>query len=310
MTLPEDYLEYPRRRHGMDHDLYPWSSMFARPKIAWPGGAKVALWITVSLEYFPLTPNDGPFRAPGHMVTPYPDYRTYTTRDYGNRVGIFRIFRVLDRLGLKASAPMNTAVAERYPTLAQEVTGRGWEVVAHGIDMNHIHYGGMEEAAERAQIEDAISRLRLRSATGATVRGWLSPARSQSANTPQLLADCGLDYVCDWVNDDLPYAITAPAGELVSMPFAGDLEDRKLLIELGHPEDTYADELLDAFKLFHAEAERFGGRILHLPLTPYVIGQPFRIQALESALGRILEHDGVWSATGAEIIDAWRAQAG
>lgn len=308
MTLPKEYLEYPKRRHGMDHDLYPWSNMFARPKIAWPGDAKVALWITASLEYFPLTPNDGPFRAPGHMVTPYPDYRTYTTRDYGNRVGIFRIFRILDRFGLKASAPMNAAIAERYPALAQEVTGRGWEVIGHGIDMNHIHHGGMEEAGERAQIKDAVERLQ--TATGATVRGWLSPARSQSANTPNLLADCGLGYVCDWVNDDLPYTMTTPAGELISMPFAGDLEDRKLLIELGHPEDTYADELLDAFKLLYAEADRFGGRLLHLPLTPYVVGQPFRIQALESALGRILEHDGVWSATGAEIIDAWRTEAG
>lgn len=308
MTLPKDYLEYPKRRHGMDHDLYPWSNMFARPKIAWPGGAKVALWITAALEYFPLTPGDGPFRAPGHMVTPYPDYRTYTIRDYGNRVGIFRIFRVLDRLGLTASAPMNASVAERYPALVEEVTGRGWEVIAHGIDMNHLHHGGMEEAAERAQIEGAASRLR--AATGATVRGWLSPARAQSAATPRLLADCGLDYVCDWVNDDLPYAMATPAGGLVSMPFAGDLEDRKLLIELGHPEDTYADELLDAFRLLHAEAGRFGGRILHVPLTPYVTGQPFRIQALESALGRILEHDGVWSATGAEIIDAWLAGSG
>jgi len=306
VALPEEYLTYPHRRQGMDHDIYPYSNLFTRRPVEWPGGARLALWITVALEYFPLTPNDGPFRAAGHMATPYPDYRTYTTRDYGNRVGVFRIFRVLDALGLRASAVMNAAVAERYPPLAAELARRGWEVIAHGQDMNAIHYGGLAEDEERAQIAGALDSLTR--TMGARPAGWLSPGRGESENTLRLLAGAGVSYVGDWVNDDMPYRMQTAAGEIVSMPMTSELEDRQLLIALGHREETYVEQVLDAHTLFDREAARHGGRILHLALTPYVIGQPFRIHALKEALSRILDKGGVWPATGAEILSAWTAQ--
>ena len=157
MTLPEDYLRYPHRRHGMDHDRYEWSILFRRKPVSWPGGAKVALWVCPALEWFPLDMQNKPFRPPGGLERPYPDYRYYTHRDYGNRVGIFRIMKVLDKLGIKASATVNSAVAERYPFLLREVTRRGWEVIAHGVDMAHLPYGGLPESAEAAQIAQAVS---------------------------------------------------------------------------------------------------------------------------------------------------------
>mgnify|MGYP006284187101 FL=1 len=144
MSLPEDYLRYPRRRYGMDHDLYAWSTLPERPKITWPGGKTLALWITPVLEFFPLTPNDGPFRAPGHMVTPFPDLRSFTTKDYGNRVGIFRILRVLSDLGLPASLPINAALAQRYPALIAAVQEAGNEIIAHRWYRNHLHHGGLD----------------------------------------------------------------------------------------------------------------------------------------------------------------------
>ena len=121
MTLPEEFLEYPHRGHGMDHDLYPWSNLFARPPVRWPDEALVALWITPVLEYFPIVPNDEPFRAPGHMMIPYPDLRTYSTREYGSRVGAYRLFKALDRFNLKASVVMNAEIALRYPLLVRDV---------------------------------------------------------------------------------------------------------------------------------------------------------------------------------------------
>lgn len=306
MSLPEDYLKYPHRSHGMDHDLYPWSNLFNRPTVHWPGDKSVALWITVALEYFPLTPNDGPFRAPGHMVTPYPDYRTYTTRDYGNRVGVFRIMKVLDALGLKASTPMSAKIAERYPALLKAVQERNWEIISHGVDMNHIHYGGMDEGKEAQQIEDAL--VMLEKLSGSKPAGWFSPARSESENTLKLLAEHGVDYVCDWVNDDMPYDMATDAGSITAMPHTMELDDRQLMVTLGQNEETYQEQILAAFDLLRAEGKSYGGRILHLSLTPYVIGQPFRIWALKQVLETIVASNDVWSATPSEILKVWRGK--
>ena len=107
-SLPADYLEYPLRRHGMDHDRYDWTQLHQRRGVAWPGGARIALWITVALEWFPLDMKGQPFKPPGAMQTAYPDLRHYTLRDYGNRVGIYRVMQALQRHGIRASAAVNT----------------------------------------------------------------------------------------------------------------------------------------------------------------------------------------------------------
>ncbi len=307
MSLPEDYLKYPHRSHGMDHTLYPWSNLMDRKPVKWPDDKSVALWITVALEYFPLTPNDGPFRAPGHMVTPYPDYRTFTTRDYGNRIGVFRIMKVLQKLDLKASAPMSVEAAKRYPALLEAVQKCDWEIIGHGMDMNHIHYGGMDADVEEKQIVDCLDDLE--ALTGRKPQGWLSPARSESENTLALLAKHGVEYVCDWVNDDMPYPMTTEGGPLAAMPHTMELEDRQLMVTLGQNEETYEEQILAAFDLLRQEAKTTGGRILHLSLTPYVIGQPFRIHILKSVLSKLVESGDIWSATGGKILEVWKQQS-
>lgn len=305
MTLPDDYLKYPKRKHGMDHDLYPWSNLFERKPVAWPDKAPVALWITISAEFFPLTPNDGPLRAPGHMATPFPDFRTFTTRDYGNRVGIYRILKVLDSLGLTASVTMNSDLTARAPSLVEEFKARNWEIIAHARNMNDVVTGDTPEADEKAIIEGTLNAFS--DNAGLRPTGWMSPARSESHATPALLAEAGLDYVCDWVNDDMPYKMSTKAGTLYAMPHTYELEDRHTLLNLGQREEVYIEQILAAHDRLSSEAAAHGGRILHLALTPYIIGQPFRIRALTDALSRILEKGAVWNATGADILSAWRA---
>ncbi len=301
MALDDDYLRYPHRQAGMDHSLYPTSNLFERPKIAWPGGKKVALWITVALEFFPLTPNDGPVRAPGAMVTPFPDYRTFTTKDYGNRVGIYRIMRVLEAAGFKATAFMNSALARRYPALLGDVQGAGWEIAAHGVDMNHVHHGALPKEEERAQINACLDEF---AAHNVQPKGWLSPARSESHQTSQLLAEAGVEWFGDWGNDDMPYAFSSG---VTAMPFTDELEDRKCLVTLGQREEVWEEQVLDAYDWLSVEAADHGGRILHIALTPYVIGQPFRIQSLRNVLGHLGEKSDIWCASGTEICEAWCA---
>ncbi len=293
--ISDEYLKYPKRRYGMDHDRYEWSMLPGRKEVAWPGGARIALWVTVSLQWFPLDMKGQPFKPPGAMQTAYPDLRHYTLRDYGNRVGIFRVMQALERHGIRSSAAMNAAVAVRYPALLKEVVSRNWEIIAHGLDMDHLHYEGM--SGEKELIQKTLQHL-------PKVRGWLSPAKSESHKTLDLLAEAGIEYVCDWVNDDMPYKIQ----NLYSMPHPADIDDYQILVNNHHTEDEFRDQLIDQFDVLYEEAGAQGGRILAISLHPFVIGQPYRIGALESALTHVMRHPGVWPATGAEILDAWKAQ--
>jgi allantoinase len=307
VSLPPDYLAYPGRRHGMDHDRYGWSMLPRRGPVRWPGDARIALWIVPALEWFPLDMAGKPFKPPGALVTAYPDLRHYTLRDYGNRVGIFRVMQALELFGLKASVAVNAAVAARYPSLLAACVERGWEVIGHGLDMDHLHHGGLPREAEAALIARSLDILRR--ASGQTVRGWLSPAKSESFATLDLLAEAGIDYVCDWVNDDMPYALRSAPRTLHSLPHPIDIDDHTILVANHHSEDEFTQALCDQFDVLYREAATQGGRVMAMSLHPWVIGQPYRIGALEAALAHITRHKGVWSATGAEILDAFAAQA-
>jgi peptidoglycan/xylan/chitin deacetylase (PgdA/CDA1 family) len=308
MPLPPDHLEYPQRRHGMDHDRYGWSDLSERVPVAWPGRAKVALWVTPILQWFPLNASAKPFRAPGGLTMPYPDLRHYTSRDYGNRVGIFRILDVLDELRCPASVAMNAAVAERYPTLVGEATGRGLEILAHGQDMGTLHHGGLSPEEEGAVVARALGTLR--EASGQAVTGWLSPGRSQSFTTPDILAANGVSYACDWANDDMPYPMRTANGPLWAMPLAQETEDRTVLLDFHHTEDDWLLQLKDRFDTLYREADRFGGRIVSVPLHAWVAGVPYRIGIVREALSYMLGHGAVWAATGADILAAFQSASG
>ncbi len=308
MTLPPDYLQYPRRHHGMDHDWYAWRHHFRVPDFRWPGGAGIALWVSPVLEFFPLNPAGMPFRAPGSMVTPYPDLRHYTTRDYGNRVGIYRILALLDEYGIRASVPVNAAVARRYPALVEDIVARGHEIVAHGLDMDHLHHAGMDPAVEAELIDSCLATLR--GISGQPVTGWLSPAQCQSPATVDLLQERGIEYFCDFINDELPYSFSTRSGTLTAMPYTLELADRQLLVENHHTEAEYVEQIRDQFAWLQSEAARGPGRILCLPLTPYIMGLPFRIRALREVLALLSAGSTVWSASAADIRAAWLAVSG
>jgi len=308
MTLDPSYLVYARRRHGMDHDLYPWSNLFERPAISWPDGKRVLSWIVIDLEWFPITPNDKPFRAPGHMQTAYPDYRHYTSRDYGNRVGIYRLLDALKAVGARASVAANGAIADRYPGLIADIVADGHEIIAHSTDMNGTIATGIGEEAERTLIATSLAALEKIAGTRPT--GWLSIARSQSFDTPRLLAEAGVRYMCDWVNDDLPYRMSTASGPILNLPLNHELSDRQVLNVQQQSIDSYCEQIRDAFGWLEDEAGRHGGRILPLNLTPYIIGLPYRMAAFEGLLGWLAAQPSHGFARGDEIASAVEAQLG
>ncbi len=307
MALDREHLEYPHRSYGMDHDRYDWSMLADRPSVQWPDGGKLALWVNVCLQFFPLDQQGKPFPPPGGMTMPYPDLRHFTLRDYGNRVGIFRVLKALDRYGVKPTFAVQGRLAERNPYLMSLLQERGDEVTAHGWHMDALHYGGQDPAEEEEQVKRTLAVLRDR--TGQAVRGWLSPARNESAITPELLAANGVRYFSDWVNDDMPYPFRTDNGPLWAMPLSNELEDRFILMNNGHSEQSYAEQLCDACDFLLKEAETGGGRILALNIHPWLLGQPHRIGKLEQVLDYVTAQRDVWSAPAGDILDSFASQA-
>ena len=307
MTLDPSYLEYPLRRYGMDHDRYDWSMLAQRAPVAWPGGARVALWVNVAVQFFPLNQSGKPFPPPGGMQTAYPDLRHFTLRDYGNRVGIYRCLEALDRFAITPTFSVDAAIAGRCPALLQRLVSRGDEILASSWHMDSLHHGGLPLDEEQALVERSLQTLR--TATGQAVQGWLSPARSQSRNTPDLLAAQGVRYMGDWLNDDMPYEFRTKQGKLVALPLSLELEDRFIIQDNLHSEWKYAQQVEDACDYLLVEAEQSGhGRLLALSIHPWLLGQPHRIGALQRVLKHLAERTGVWSASASDIVAAWRRQ--
>ena len=304
MSFDPAYTQYPHRHEGYDHDLYDWSNIHTRKSIRWPGDTSVAVSLMVNLEWYPITPEDKPFRAPGHMVTPYPDFRHYTVRDYGNRVAVFRMLNAFAASGVKASFAVNAAVAERYPELIEAVKAGGHEIVGHSTDMNGTIASSMSEEEERKLIGDALSRLEAASCVKPS--GWHSIARSQSFRTLDLLKEHGISWCADWVNDELPYRFS---NGVVALPSSVDLSDKQIVAVQQHSAEGYAQMMRDAFDWLATEAAQQGSaRVLPMQLTPYIMGQPFRIEALEDLLADLAGRAQAWFATGSQIISAWESQ--
>lgn len=303
MTLDPSYLDYPKRRHGYDHDLFNWSALHQRKPVQWPDGKSVAVWVCVSLEWFPITPSDTPFRAPGHMQTAFPDYRHYTARDYGTRIGFYRLLDAFAAAGIKASIATNSAIAERYPSIIADCVAAGHEIIAHSTTMNGTIASGLPIEEERALIATSLDTLERHS--GTRPQGWLSIARSQSWNTPDLLKNAGVRYCCDWVNDELPYRFN---NGLINLPLNHELSDRQMIATQQLSVDRYTQGLEDAFDWLAREAKLSGGRMLPMHVTPYIVGLPYRIDAFEALLARLAARPEAWFATGEKIVSVWEEQ--
>jgi len=306
MALDKDYFDYPHRSYGMDHDRYEWSMLTDRKPVEWPEGKKLALWVNVPLQYFPLNQKGEPFKVPGGMTMPYPDLRHFSLRQYGNRIGIYRFLKAFDKYGIKPTFAMNTRLAETNPYLLNTIKERGDEISCHGYNMDSIHWSGLGKEAENELVKKSVDSLRKLS--GQEIKGWLSPAKNESADTPDLLAANGIEYFSDWVNDDMPYQFRTDNGELTAMPLSTEIEDRFVINGNLHSEDSWVDQVCDAADFLRAEADTQGGRILSLNIHPWLMGQPHRIAKLEKALEYVSSLDSVWMAYSGEIREAWLKQ--
>jgi peptidoglycan/xylan/chitin deacetylase (PgdA/CDA1 family) len=265
--------------------------------------------VVVSLEHMEWSRPPGAYQVPnlagGYGQGPFPDVTAWSHREYGHRVGIFRVLQALDACGVKPTIAMDALTAEHYPFLVRHCRGRGDEIIGHGVSVNRMITSRMSEEEEREYIRASVASLT--QAFGAAPRGWLGPEYGESDRTPRLLAEAGLGYVCDWVNDEQPYPFKVPAGELYALPISLPLDDVNALWDRRMDVDRYGAMIKETFDTLYREGAH-GGRLLTLHVHPWLIGQPFRIGILEDVLRHITRRKRVWTATGGEIVEWYRLQ--
>jgi peptidoglycan/xylan/chitin deacetylase (PgdA/CDA1 family) len=286
-----------------DPNLYDYWPYHDRPKIVWPGGKKLAFWIAPNIEYYEYDPPKNPLRA--GWPKPSPDVVGYSQRDWGNRVGHWRLMELLDKYGLRGSISLSTGLIDHHPEIIEACVARHWEFFSHGIYNTRYSYG-MDEAAERAVIEDSIRSIER--ATGQRIRGYLAPALTHTERTFDLLGEYDFWYTCDLFQDDQPQPIKTRNGRLISMPYSLEVNDVITYGALAMSPWRYADVLMRHFDQLLAEGAE-SGTVMCIPLHAYLVAQSHRIRPFEKALAHIAGHaEDVWFTTAAEIAGYYRAE--
>lgn len=290
-----------------EHDFYTPSRSLAAP-ILWPGGATLAVVFLLSVEHYEIGPPEGVFMPPnlpgGFGRGPYPDFRTYSHREYGNRVGVFRLLDVFEKFGVRGTAAVDAFSAANRSAVLQRLVSREWELAGHGQTVNRVISARMSYDAERAYVDESLAAVER--ACGRRPRGWHGPEYGESPDTPHILADLGISYVVDWPNDDRPYWMQTRSGRLISLPIAADLDDvcahwhRKISM------DRWRQLVIEAVDRLSSEG-REDGHVLVLNLHPWLMGQAFRATYLEEVLAALTRRSDIWMTTGEEVAAYWAA---
>jgi peptidoglycan/xylan/chitin deacetylase (PgdA/CDA1 family) len=235
---------------------------------------------------------------PGKRV---PDVINYAWREYGLRVGLWRIADVLDEAGIKATVALNSQVCDAHPKVIEEMKKRGWEFMGHGTT-NSESLAGLQPDVETKVIKHVLGTIE--KATGRRPRGWLGTGLTQTFNTLDILAAEGVVYCGDWNNDDQPYPMKVKTGKMTAIPYCMEINDIPLFIRKGYTGEQYLRSVMDQFETLYADSAK-QPRVMGIPLHPMITGQPLRIKYLQRALAEMKKHERVWFATGGEIIDAY-----
>jgi peptidoglycan/xylan/chitin deacetylase (PgdA/CDA1 family) len=278
-----------------DHGRFRYSAIVSRPDFAWPGGKRLALHVSLNLEAFAYGEGLGLSYSPG---IPHPNTYNWAWREYGNRVGVWRLLELFHRLGLPISLLVNSEIYDHCPEVVTAFRRRGDEVVGHGRT-NSEHQNDFDEAGEAIlvrEVRDAIARHE-----GAPPQGWLSPGVNPSAVTPDLLQEAGYTYLLDWPLDDQPVWLRTRRGHILSVPYPHEVNDIPMIAIHHGTAPAFADMIVDTFDEMLAQSA--GPSLVYgIALHAFLVGQPYRLRHLRRALEHIARHhDRIWLATTGQI---------
>jgi len=289
----------PMTREIRHHGRYAYSAIPQRADFSWPGGRRLAVYLGFNIEQFDFGAGLGAALGP---KSPEPDVLNYSWRDYGNRVGVWRCLELFEDLKLPVGALINTALYDYCPEVVAAFAKRGDELIGHG-HTNSDRQGELPEAGEKALLESCRDRMARES--GRAPQGWLSPWISESALTPDLLAETGYRYTLNWCHDDQPVPFATRSGKtLWSIPYPQELNDIPMMVARHMDGREFADLIVDNFDEMLGQCER-QPLVMGIALHPYLVGQPYRLRHLRRALAHLLAHgEKVWFTTPGAICDA------
>jgi peptidoglycan/xylan/chitin deacetylase (PgdA/CDA1 family) len=287
----------------MHYDYVPISE---RLPLRWPGGKRLALILTVNLETWDLLKDtDRPYYAGGPPILPdvlpgdTPDFPNYCWREYGQRVGIWRLFSLFDEMRVKPSCTVNAVTALRRRAMLDAALSRGCEILAHNYEQGEL----LTDFAKQPEREREIIARTLEvyeKAVGRKARGWLSSSLRGTLATADILAQHGLQFYCDLMNDDQPYLLQTPHGPIVSTPYSNEINDFTLLTRRGHTTSEFRDILIEELDVLYKEGAQTG-RMMNVGLHPHVSGRAYRIRALREFIRHAKKLKGVWWTSREEI---------
>lgn len=291
------------------HNRFPYSPVYGRvvgEGATWPNGSRLAFYIGLNLEHFAFGEGLGGQLVPGSNSATSADVLNYSWREYGNRVGAFRMLSLFDALELPCSVLVNGGLAEHAPELVAAHAARGDEIVGHGWT-NAEKQGDMDEASEAEMIARTTAKL---SEFGPRPTGWLGPWISQTKATPDLLEEAGYDYLLDWCHDDAPNYMRVRSGaKILAVPYPQELNDIPTVMVRRASAAEFADMIIDQLDEMLNQAAHEPGPplVMGLALHPYIVGQPFRLRHLRRALQHVCERrSDLWITTAGAIAKAFR----
>jgi allantoinase len=277
------------------HGRYAYSSIARRPAFEWPGARRLAVYVALNLEHYAFGEGLAEELVPG---MPPPDVLNFSWRDYGNRVGAWRLARLFEELQLPVTVLVNSALYDHCPELVAAFRGRGDEVAAHGRT-NSERQSDLDEAGERALIDEATQTIARHE--GGRPRGWLGPWIAETAVTPDLLQEAGYEYLLDWCADDQPIWLSTRSGRILAGPYPQELNDSSAIIGRRVGADAFADMIVDQFDEMREQAAG-ESLVMGIALHSYIVGQPFRLRHLRRALRHVVAgRSGVWLTTAGGI---------
>ncbi len=282
----------------MTDSLYHYWPITHRPPIEWPEGKRLAFYVALNIEHFELgKPSTSLFPGTAGLKI---DPLNHGWREYGTRVGIWRMIECLDRHDLRASVLLNADVCSEYPAIVDAGVERDWAWLGHGRNNSSL-WTDFDPDAERDALQTIIREIT--AATGRPPKGWLGPALVETANTPALLAELGFTYLMDWCNDDQPYPLNVGSVPFISVPYTAEVNDIPLFLVSGLTGPDFLQLVVDQFDVLYEESKRRSGGVMAVCLHPFLVNQPFRHKYIDQALAYVRSHDDVWFTTSDDIAD-------
>lgn len=286
----------------MANPRIPFRMAHEQPRLPPMQGKRILVHLVVNVEHWQFE-----HAMPRTIITPphgretVPDVPNFSWADYGMRAGMTRLLNEIAGRNLPASTSFNAGVIDAYPQAAIAMRDAGWEFIGHGMHQratNHVEGG--EEALVRACL------VKIDAFTGRKTRGWLSPGLRETIDTPDILKACGLDYVCDWVVDDVPNWMQTKAGPLLAMPYNVEINDSIIYAIERHASGEMLRRLEFTLHQFETECSDTV-RVLALGLHPHLIAVPHRIHELQKMISLLSAHPQVLFTTGSAIYDWYQA---